>query len=140
MRKTPPMQNNVGLFLTKRAFRDPHLEAMVESAGGRRFTYKEMNDRCNRTAHALTSLGVRHGDRVGVLLMNGIEFLETFFAAGKIGAVCVPLNWRLVAEELDFILNDSGTTVLVFGSEFASLAEELHERDTKVEQWVQVAG
>lgn len=132
------MLNNVGLFLTKRAFRDPNLEAMVEPATGRRFTYREMNERSNRVAHAMKALGVSKGDRVGILLMNGIEFLETFFALGKIGAVCVPLNWRLVAEELEFILNDSGTTVLVFGSEFAGTVDDLHGRGTTVREWVQL--
>jgi acyl-CoA synthetase (AMP-forming)/AMP-acid ligase II len=132
------MRNNIGLFLAKRAFRDPHLEAMVEPASGRRFTYREMNERTNRIANALTDLGVGFGERVGVLLMNGVEFLETFFACGKIGAVCVPLNWRLVPDELEFIINDSGTSTLVFGTEFASVASDLHGRSTSVRHWVQV--
>jgi len=134
------MKHNVGLFLAKRAFRDPHLEAMIEPATGRRFTYREFNERTNRIANALVDLGVGTGERVGVLLMNGVEFLETFFACGKIGAVCVPLNWRLVPDELEFILNDSGTTALVYGSEFAQAASELHSRKTEIRHWVQVAG
>jgi acyl-CoA synthetase (AMP-forming)/AMP-acid ligase II len=134
------MLNNVGHFLTKRAFRDPHLEAMVEPATGRRFTYSEWNRRSNRVAHTMQTLGVQPGDRVGVLLMNGIEFLETFFALGKIGAVCVPLNWRLVPDELEFILNDSGTSVLVYGTEFTATIDELHGRATTVREWVQLGG
>ena len=94
----------------------------MEPATGRRLTYREFDDRCNRIANALLDLGVSAGERVGVLLMNSVEFLETFFACGKIGAVCVPLNWRLVPDELEFILNDSGTGSLIFGSEFASTA------------------
>ncbi len=132
------MRNNVGLFLAKRAFRDPHLEAMIEPASGRRFTYREMNERTNRIANALTERGVGFGERVGVLLMNGIEFLETFFACGKIGAVCVPLNWRLVADELEFIVNDSGASTLVFGSEFAPVAADLNGRGTTISRWLQV--
>ena len=62
--------------------------------------------------------------------MNGIEILETFFASGKIGAVCVPLNWRLVPDELEFILNDSGTSTLVYGTELASAAADPHGRAT----------
>ena len=84
------MRNNIGLFLTKRAFRDPNLEAIFEPASDRRFTYHEFNERSNRIANTLLDLGVGFGERVGVLLMNGVEFLETFFACGKIGAVCVP--------------------------------------------------
>lgn len=134
------MRNNVGLFLAKRAFRDPNLEAFIEPATGRRLTYRQFDDRTNRIANALLDLGVGFGERVGVLLMNGVEFLETFFACGKIGAVCVPLNWRLVPDELEFILNDSGTTTLVFGNEFAAAAAELQRRSTSVHQWVQVGG
>ncbi len=55
--------------------------------------------------------GVKPGDRVALLMMNGAEFIESFFAVAKIGAVNVPLNWRLVADELEFILKDAGATV-----------------------------
>jgi acyl-CoA synthetase (AMP-forming)/AMP-acid ligase II len=140
MGKNSPMQNNVGLFLSKRAFRDPNLEAIFEPASGRRFTYREFNDRANRIANTLLDLGVSFGERVGVLLMNGVEFLETFFACGKIGAVCVPLNWRLVPDELEFILNDSGTCTLVFGSDFAGTAAELRTRRTEIRNWIEVRG
>ncbi len=131
------MRNNVGLFLSKRAFRDPNLEALVEPARGRRFTYRQFNDRSNRVANALLDLGVGFGDRVGVLLMNGAEFLETFYACGKIGAVCVPLNWRLVPDELEFILNDSGTSTLIYGTEFAAAVADLHGRKTMVHRWIE---
>ena len=136
--KNGDMQNNVGLFLAKRAVRDPNLEAMVEPATGRRFTYRHMNERSNRVADVMRGLGVRKGDRVALLLMNGVEFLETFFGLGKIGAVCVPLNWRLVADELEFILKDSGTTVLVFADEFSGTVADLHGRGTAVAHWVQL--
>ena len=134
------MRNNIGLFLTKRAFRDPNLEAIFEPASDRRFTYREFNERSNRIANTLLDLGVGFGERVGVLLMNGVEFLETFFACGKIGAVCVPLNWRLVPAELEFILSDSGTTALVFGAEFEAGVTDLHSRSTSVHRWIRVSG
>ncbi|MEM7413799.1 MAG: long-chain fatty acid--CoA ligase, partial [Myxococcota bacterium] len=76
----------------------------------------------------LLGLGVTKGDRVGLLAMNSIEFFETFFAVAKIGAVCVPLNWRLVADELEFILGDSGVTTLVFGHEFLPAVSDLQTR------------
>lgn len=58
--------------------------------------------------------GVKPGDRVATLLKNGIEFVETYFAAAKIGAILVPVNWRLVANEISYILNDSGAVALVY--------------------------
>jgi O-succinylbenzoate-CoA ligase len=136
------MKNNVGLFLTKRAFLNPTLEAFVDTHSGRRFTFAELNARSNRSANSLAGeLGVRKGERVALLLMNGPEFLETFFAIAKLGAVCVPLNWRLVADELQFILKDSGARTLVFGAEFAQTVAELARRGgTDVRHWIQVGG
>lgn len=133
------MTQNVGQFLTKRAYRDPAQEAIYEPANGRRLDYAGLNARANQVANALSGLGVDHGDRVGLLLMNGTEFVETFFGVGKMGAVNVPLNWRLVADELEFILTDSGCSVLVLSGEFAELAAELRSRGTTpVEHWIMV--
>ena len=94
------MQNNLGLFLAKRAFLSPTREAYVESDGSLRLTYAELNNRCNQLANSFVSAGIAKGDRVGLLLMNSSEFMESYYALAKIGAVVVPLNWRLVADEL----------------------------------------
>ena len=127
------MPQNIGEFLTNRARRDSNLEAIYEHASGRRFSYTELNGRSNQVAHALRSIDVAHGDRVGLLLMNGTEFIETFFAVAKIGAVNVPLNWRLVADELEFILDDAGVTVLLFSQEFSEVVAELRSRGDKTQ-------
>ena len=80
------------------------------------------------------------GERVGLLLMNSAEFMEAYFALAKVGAVVVPLNWRLVPDELEFILKDSGTVRLIFGDEFLDTVTELKIRGdrTDVAQWLQV--
>lgn len=146
MRENLPMSTgvsqNVGQLLTKRAYRDPDVEAIFEPASDRRFSFAELNGRSNQVANALRGSGVKHGDRVGLLLMNGVEFVESFFAAGKIGAVNVPLNWRLVADELEFILHDAGVSVLIYGSDFAEVAAELRSRGDKtaITTWIQVGG
>ncbi len=135
------MKNNVGLFMAKRAELNPQLEALIDVATGDRFTYADLDARCNRVANALTEAGVRKGDRVATLLMNGPEFVETFFGAAKIGAVVVALNWRLVADELSFILTDSGAETLLFGSEFTEVVSELQGRGadgTKITRWIHV--
>ncbi len=136
------MSQNVGQLLTKRAYRDPDVEALFEPSSDRRFTFRELNARSNRVANALTSSGVAFGDRVGLLLMNGTEFVESFFGAGKIGAVNVPLNWRLVPDELEFILSDAGTSVLIFDENVADVAAELRSRGdaTAITTWIQVGG
>ncbi len=137
------MKNNLGLFLAKRAYLNPSLEAFVDTHSGRRFSFAELDARANRTANFLASeLGVRKGDRVALLLMNSPEFMESFFAIAKLGAVCVPLNWRLVPAELQFILKDAGATTAIYGGEFAQTVAELEKLGpaTDVKHWVQVGG
>ncbi len=137
------MQDNVGLILTKRASLSPDLEGFVDIETERRFTFAEWNLRSNRTAHALRGLGVGKGDRVALLLMNSVEYMESFFAIAKIGAVCVPLNWRLTPEELAFIIRDAGAGALIFGDEFRAQVLDLMargggENGTGVTRWVHV--
>lgn len=136
------MKTNIGLLLTKRAHLNPEREAYVESDGSRRFTFKELNDRSNRLANGLLASGLQKGDRVGLLLMNSVEFMESFFAIAKAGGVVVPLNWRLVADELEFILKDSGVQTLIFDNEFAETVADLEGRGDKTEinQWLHVLG
>ncbi len=134
------MKNNIGLWLTKRAFMTPSREAYVDGATGLRLSFAELNERSNRIANAFLSSGIEKEERVALLLMNSAEFMETYFALGKIGAVVVPLNWRLVADELEFILKDSGTKRLIFGDEFLDTVADLHGRGDKtdVEHWLHV--
>ena len=136
------MQNNLGLLLTKRAFLSPHREAYVDSHSDLRLTFAELNERSNRIANAFVEAGVRKNERVALLLMNSAEFMEAYFGLAKIGAVVVPLNWRLVADELEFILKDSGATRLIFGEEFVEVVANLHGRGeaTDIRQWLQVEG
>ena len=136
------MQNNLGLLLTKRAFLSPGKEAYVDSHSDLRLSFAELNERSNRIANAFREAGVAKGERVALLLMNSAEFMEAYFGLAKIGAVVVPLNWRLVADELEFILKDSGTTRLIFGEEFIDAVAELHSRGerTDIRQWLQVEG
>lgn len=135
------MKNNIGLLLTKRAIINPNREAYVDSESGLRLSFRELNIRTNRLANSLLSLGVKHGDRVALALMNSAEFLEAYFAVAKIGGVVVPLNWRLVPDELEFILKDSGSETLIFGEEFIEVVRELHSRGEKtdIKTWIQVA-
>lgn len=135
------MDNNVGLILAKRAHLSPKLEALVDTASGRRLSYSELNTGCNRTARALALRGIGKGDRVAILTLNCPEFVETFFALAKLGAVVVPLNVRLVARELSYILNDSGALALVYGEEFRDTVATIHadgDEASCVTDWIQV--
>ncbi|RIL06895.1 MAG: 2-succinylbenzoyl-CoA synthetase [Proteobacteria bacterium] len=134
------MRTNLGLFLAKRAQLSPSVEALVEVERGRRFTYAELEARACRAANALAAQGVRRGDRVALLLMNGVEYLESYFAIAKLGAVLVPLNWRLVPDELAFIVKDAGATALLFDAEFDDAVRALRERDTGIRTWLRAGG
>jgi acyl-CoA synthetase (AMP-forming)/AMP-acid ligase II len=94
------VENNLGLFLSKRALLNPNREAYVDGSGAMRLSFRELNTRCNRLANALLKAGVKKGERIAFLLMNSAEFMEAYFSAAKIGAVVVPLNLRLVPDEL----------------------------------------
>jgi O-succinylbenzoate-CoA ligase len=133
------MKTNIGLLLTKRAQICPNREAIVEFERDRRFSFSELNARANRVANALLDKGIRPGDRVTTLLKNSVEFVETYFAVAKIGAVMVPVNWRLVASEIAYILQDSGAKALVYDSDFDEAVTALHSGahgETAIEQWI----
>lgn len=132
------MNNSIGQLLAKRAHLDPRLEAVVELERGRRFTYAQLDARANRVASALLDKGVRNGDRVALLMMNGVESIESYFGAAKIGAVLVPLNWRLAPPEFAFILSDSGCRTLLFDAEFDPVVAALRGLTTPVEHWIRV--
>ncbi|GAA3810608.1 long-chain fatty acid--CoA ligase [Sphaerisporangium flaviroseum] len=100
-------------------------ERVALSHGGREWTYGELHERVNRLASALRGLGVRHGDRVAFLGLNHPALVETFFAAGALGAVFVPLNTRLTAPELSYIVGDAGASVLLCGAEHAEIGAAL---------------
>ncbi len=132
------MQMNLGSFLAKRARLSPKLEAVVEVERKRRFSYAELDTRANRIANVLLAMGVQKGDRVALLVMNGVEYIESYFGAAKIGAVLVPLNWRLVPDELDFIIGDSGPIVVIYDQEFDQAANALHGRDLALRDWIRI--
>lgn len=89
------------------------------------FTYREFNSRVNQTATALDQLGVKQGDRVALLLLNSNAFLETLFACAKLGAIAVPINFRLSPAEINFILNDAQANVLLYHPVFKELFEPI---------------
>jgi fatty-acyl-CoA synthase len=125
---------HAGDLLSKRAQLSPDREALLDLETGRRFTYSELNARANRIANALhDELGIGKGDRVSIFAYNGIEYLDLFYGLAKIGAVFAPLNWRLVARELVYIVNDCKPSVIICGPEFAATLEEMLP-DTGVEQ------
>jgi long-chain acyl-CoA synthetase len=93
--------------------------------GERGLTYRELDERSNRLAKTLLASGAGEGSRVAYLDRTAPEVIELFFAASKIGAVTVPLNWRLALAELAAVVSDARPPVLIAGESYATVAEEL---------------
>ncbi|CAN5768190.1 long-chain fatty acid--CoA ligase [soil metagenome] len=101
----------------------PQTEAVHDLASGRRFTYAQFDERITRAALWLRqAFAIERGDRVAVLSMNDSDVFELQFACRRLGAIFLPLNWRLAVPELEFIAKDSGPVVLIHGEEFAEAA------------------
>ncbi|MEO7128165.1 MAG: AMP-binding protein, partial [Rhodoferax sp.] len=101
----------LGNWLYQRALRTPQRKALTFE--GTTWAYAEVQQRVDRLAAALRANGVCHGDRVGFLGLNQPAFLETLFAAARLGAVFVPFNFRLTGPELSYVINDAGVHTLV---------------------------
>src|ERR1700758_1275772 len=109
----------IGSWAARRACVSGDRIALIE--GDSRITYADFDRRPDQLAWALRELGVRQGDRVAALLVNSAAFLETMFATAKLGAVFVPINFRLSAPEVTYLLADSGADVLVWSGHLSRL-------------------
>ncbi len=109
---------NIGEWISKRARLYPN-KLFLKEEDGREFSNAAFNERVNRMAHALGQWGIVKGERVAALMLNSSEFLEVFFACAKTGAIMVPINFRLAAPELIYILRDSAPKVLIYSVDFA---------------------
>ncbi|MAL78475.1 MAG: acid--CoA ligase [Sneathiella sp.] len=127
-------------WLAHHTERVPGKEVWVDLHSNRHFTYAEANDRALRLAACFQNdYGVNRGDRVGVLAMNSTDMLEIQAACAKIGAIFLPLNWRLTVSELDFIIRDAAPKLLIHDSQFAAEVTEL-KRTTGVPHTLETSG
>ncbi len=114
-------------------------EAIVD--GDLRFTYAQFGQRCDRWSAALARrLGVQPGDRVATLAPNMHQHLEQYFAVPQLGAVIVPLNYRLVADDFVYLVNHSGTKVLCVHPDYLDVIDGVRTQMTTVEHFVALEG
>lgn len=97
----------------------------------REITWNVFNEKANRFANLLLERGVVKGDKVGILLMNCLEWLPIYFGILKVGALAVPLNFRYTPEEIEYCVNLAEVDVLVFGPEFIGRVEEIADSISK---------
>ena len=120
----------------RRVYRDR--EAVVD--GQRRFTYAEFADRCDRWSGALRELGVGPGDRVACIAPNSYANLEAFYAIPQLGAIIVPINYRLTADDFAYILNHSGAKVVCVHGDFLDMVDEIRPQIPGVQHFVAFSG
>src|SRR6266704_6586879 len=109
-------------------------EAVVD--GSLRLTYEQFFERCDRWSAALQAMGVRKGDRVAYIAPNTHEQLESFYAVPQTGAVLVPINYRLTADDFVYITSHSGSKVLCVHPDYLAAVDGAREQLHGVENFV----
>jgi fatty-acyl-CoA synthase len=113
----------LGNWLYQRSLRTPHHAALTFE--GTTWSYAALQQRIDRLASALRANGVCRGDRVGFLGFNQPSFLESLFATARLGAVFVPLNFRLSGPELNFIINDAGVHTMIADAPHSPIVDSI---------------
>lgn len=123
----------------------PKKIALKDRASGRDFTYAQFYQIANSMAGELKKKGVRRGHRVAVLAQNRVETIFLFFALQRLGAMLVPINYRLTTPEVDYVLSDSDPILLFFENEFSDIIEGLQNKTQALDiltlnQWMTSPG
>ena len=121
-------------FLRRAAKLYPTKTAIID--GPRRITYREFQERVNQLAHALQELGIEEGDRVCILSPNSHFFLESYYGVTQLGAIIVPLNYRLVASDHEYIINHAGVKAVLVDYDYTKLIDGLRPKLKTVEHWI----
>jgi fatty-acyl-CoA synthase len=121
-------------FLRRAAKLYPHKTAIVD--GDLRITYRGFQERCNQLAHALLSLGIKKGDRVCILSPNSHFFLESYYGVTQIGAILVPLNYRLTAADHEYIINHAGVKCVLVDHEYTRIVDDIRGDLKTVEHFI----
>src|SRR5919206_2759985 len=113
-------------------------EAVVD--GDLRLTYEQFFDRCDRWSAALQRLGVEKGDRVAYIAPNIHQHLEAYYAVPQLGAVLVPINYRLTADDFAYIIEHSGAKVVCADADYIDAVESVRVRLPQVQHFVALTG
>src|SRR4051794_27741639 len=116
----------------------PDREAVVD--GDLRLTYAQFFERCDRWSSALQALGIQPGDRVAYIAPNTHAHLEAYYAVPQIGAVLVPINYRLVPDDFEYIINHCGAKIVCAHSDYIAAFDGIRDRLPGVEHFVALEG
>ncbi|MDZ7728927.1 MAG: long-chain-fatty-acid--CoA ligase [Dehalococcoidia bacterium] len=121
-------------FLRRAAKLYPEKTAIVDA--DQRFNYADFQARCNQLAHALLQLGIQKGDRVCILSPNSHYFMESYYGVSQIGAILVPLNYRLVASDHEYIINHAGVKAVLVDYEYTRIVDDIRPNLSTVEHFI----
>jgi len=116
----------------------PEREAVID--GDLRLTYREFFDRCDRWSNALVSLGVNPGDRVAYISTNTHAMLESFYAVPQMGAICVPINYRLTPNDFIYLINHSGSRIVCVHEDFLEAVDGIRDQLPEVIAFIALEG
>lgn len=116
----------------------PDRDAIIYPRKDQRWTYAEFDRKADRLANALAALSVEKGDRVSTMLFNGSEIALAVYASAKLGAVFNPLNYRLPAGEVEYIVNDAGSRVLIYEADTRDAIAGARDDLETVEEYVYI--
>ncbi len=122
-------------LITRNASCYKEREAWLEADDQRTLTFTQYKDRVDRLACGLRQSGIKKGDRVAVLGMNSLEYFLLFGAAAALGAIVLPINWRLSEEEVAYNLNDCEPKLLFVDGDYQGLIEGLMDKLSSVEKY-----
>ena len=120
------MPSRIGDALNWHATYTPNKIAIVSALGDQ--TYAQLWSRVCRLSNALTELGLGSGDRIALLMQNSSRYIEIYQAAALIGVAVVPLNFRFVASEIEYVVNHAGAQALVFDASHADIVNSLRTK------------
>lgn len=128
------MDQGFGNWPTIHALRNPARRAHIDASSGAVTTFIELEARTNALASSLNAHGVRRGDRVALMTLNSPQMMEIYYAVAKLGAISVPINCRLTATEVRYILADSGASIVFESSVFSQTVAAACEEGTIVRE------
>ncbi|MFJ7728092.1 long-chain fatty acid--CoA ligase [Neobacillus sp. NPDC097160] len=117
-------------WLENRARLSPNKDAIIDEKTNKAWTFEQLNKRASLTACWLQDKGVKKGDRVALLSPNDISYFDLLFACGKIGAIFVPINWRLSPHEINEILADCTPVLIGIHQQFEAIRPQLNNIST----------
>ena len=107
---------------------------------GKRFSYAQLKERVNRLADSLSKLGLRKGERVAILEVNCHQYVEACFATARLGAIFVPLNFRIREDELKYLVNKAEPRILFVGSRYGDMVDGVKSHLPSVEHFIFIGG